>query len=125
MIPFGNDVVTLIRRVGNVVNGKTDVTYKRETVERCSWRRVSVINRADRQLERSTEIVCRMPPTAVPACGDVLILGTVRTTPKNSAELDALIQSRRNSGAIRITSVADNTRTGFPLPHYAVRGEEP
>ena len=125
MIPFGNDVVTLIRRVEKVVNGKTTVAYKRETVERCSWRRVSIVNRVDRQLERGTEIVCRMPPTAVPACGDVLILGMVRTTPNDSAELDALIQSHRNSGAMRIVSVADNTRTGFPLPHYAVRGEEP
>ncbi len=123
MIPFGNDVVTLIRRVEKVVDGKTAVTYKREIVERCSWRRVSVVNRVDRQLESSTEIVCRMPPHSVPARGDVLILGTVRATPKNSAELDALMESHRKSGAMRIVSVADNTRPGFPLPHYAVRGE--
>lgn len=125
MIPFGNDTVTIIRRVENVVDNKTTVGYKSERIERCTWRRVALARRVDRQIERGEEIVCRMPPDAHPVCGDVIVLGTVKTAPKDSAELDALLTERRLTGAMRITSVADNTRPGFPLPHYAVRGELP
>lgn len=124
MIPFGNDAVTLIRRVGNLVDNKTTVSYKKALYERCSWRRVAVARRVDRQLERSEETICRMPPESKPACGDVVILGTIKGLPADSAELDALIAANRGK-AMRITSVSDNTRAGFPLPHYAVRGELP
>ena len=123
MIPFGNDSVTLIRRVETIANGKTVVTYKKDSFNRCSWRRVAVTRRVDRQIERGEETVCRMPPESRPACGDVVILGSVGATPKDSAELDTIMEAHRNTGAMRITSVSDLTRPGFPLPHFAVRGE--
>ena len=124
MIPFGNETVTIIRRVETVIDGKTSVGYKKETIDGCSWRRIATAQRVDREIVRGENIVCRMPPTiAPPACGDVFLLGTIKTTPANSADLDAIIESHRKSGAFRIVSVTDNTRPGFPLPHYAARGE--
>lgn len=124
MIPFGNDTVTLIQRIEKIdENGRTSIAYKNVIVPRCSWRKVVLIQRTEHAVNRTWEIVCRIPPNVKPACGDVLILGKVKSTPDSSAALDALLQSNRDDGAMRITDVTDNTRPGFPLPHFAVRGE--
>lgn len=122
MIPFGNETVTLIKRVETVNNGKTAVSYSRHIIDRCSWRTVAITNRLDTQQVRSYEIVCRMPPGIAPAPEDALFLGLIESTPESSVQLDDMILRHRSSGAFRVDRVSDNTRPGFPLPHYAARG---
>ena len=120
MIPFGNENITIIRRVESVRDGKTHVSYEKNVVSGCSWHHVSVVSRIDSQLRRGVETSCRMPPKYMPKPGDVLVRGRVDALPANAVEQDYILES---SDAFRVTSVKDNTRNGFPIPHYAVKGE--
>lgn len=122
MIPFGNETVTLIRRVENIVDGKTRVSYAMHTIGGCTWRRVSTQRMDVTQTDKGVQVVCRMPARFMPAIGDALVLGICDTVPANGRELNALIESARPN-AIFVTSVSDNARPGMPIPHYAAKGD--
>lgn len=123
MIPFGNDTVTLVRRVETVnpETGRTAVTYAREALTGCSWRRARRWQQAGETFLPVEAVVCRIPADQTrPAPGDLLILGDADVTVTSGAELQALIeQYGEGDGAIRVSSVRDNARPGFPLPHWA------
>ena len=130
-IPFGNEVVTLVQRAENVVDGKTRVTYSKATLTGCSWRRKRRLYKSDNSRVNSDnaflggeEITCRVPSgQAVPRVGDLMILGDVAVTVTSGADYQGLIERFSEAdGAFVVTSVADNARPGMPMPHYAARG---
>ena len=122
-IPFGDEVVTLVRRSEEVIGGKTRVTYSSAAVTGCSWRRAARIIRNDSALISEEGIVCRVPAgQAVPKAGDLMILGDVAVSVQSGADYQGLIERYRDSdGAFVVASVKDNARAGMPMPHYAAR----
>lgn len=124
MIPFGNETVTLVQRIETVVNGRTTVTYDKQKLTGCSWRRTARIIRIDNALISEESIVCRVPAGQVkPKAGDLMILGDVNVAITSGAGYQQLIEQYRGSdGAFVVTSVKDNARPGMPMPHYAARG---
>lgn len=123
MIPFGNETVTLIKRVEKTVDGRTQVSYRRHVLSGCSWRRRTVWQRYDVETIAVEEITCRIPSgQTMPAAGDALFLGEISGTIADSKTLANAIEKYRATGACRIDSVADYTRPGMPMPHYAARG---
>lgn len=122
MIPFGNDTVTLIKRVETVVDGRTRVSYKKHILIGCSWKRSATRFLNDTDAVRREEITCRIPAgQMMPEIGDCLFLGTPKLTISSAKMLSEALEKHRG-GAMRITSVSDNTRPGLPLRHIAVRG---
>ena len=125
MIPFGNQAVTLYHHEDiSSANGREHTVWTRHALTGCSWRRT-----ARRAIENNTsvrieETTCRIPAGSVaPVAGDVLIPGAVPDEPENAVEVTKLLERFRASGAFRISSVSDNARPGWPMPHYAARGE--
>lgn len=124
MIPFGNEVVTLVRRVESSANGRTRIRYRKQRLNGCSWRREMRWERNGQALERGEEISCRVPASqTAPRPGDCLFRGEISDAIANSADLSAALEAHRASGAFRVASVSDNAAGGTPLPHYAARGE--
>ena len=94
MIPFGNETVTLVRRVETVVNGKTAVTYENVTLTGCSWRRTTRIIRDAEALVSQEGMVCRVPSGQTrPMPGDLMILGAATVNVTSGAQYQRLIGS--------------------------------
>lgn len=126
MIPFGNQTVTLIQRIENNVNGKTQISYKRHYISGCSWTAKTSWQQVGTEMQRGTEIICRIPADQIaPSVGDYLFLGNMRGDISSTAAVNAAISQHRNTGAMRVASVRDNTLAGFPIPHIAARGDTP
>lgn len=124
-IPFGNETVTLIRRLENIIDGKTHVYYERQVLHSCSWRRSTMRSIGDAETVYSAEIICRIPAgQCVPGMGDCLFLGDLQLDITSSRELAQALEAHSRGKAFRIASVVDNARSGLPLPHYAARGSE-
>ena len=123
-IPFGNETVTLVQRLENIVNGRTQVTYETATLTGCSWRRTTRITRTDNAMLTEEVMICRVPAGQTkPKTGDLMILGDVTATVQSGADYQQLIESYRGSdGAFVVSSVSDNARPDMPMPHYAARG---
>lgn len=116
MIPFANDTVTLIHK------GKSGWTAT--VISGCSYRRIRRRILSGNTAILTDETVCRIPAGgAVPAVGDVIVLGRTNAAAYSEIELVRLMEAHRESGAFRVESVADNARPGMPVPHYAARGE--
>lgn len=123
MIPFGNETVTLIKRVETVTDGKTAVSYKRYILTGCSWKRSATRFLNDTDAVRREEITCRIPAGQIaPEIGDCLFLGTPKLSISNAKTLSEALEKHRNGSAMRVTSISDNTRPGLPMPHVAARG---
>lgn len=123
MIPFGNSTVTLIKRTETEKDGKTAVSYKRHILTGCSWKRSATRFLNDTDAVRREEITCRIPAGQIkPEIGDCLFLGELRLNVSNTKELSEALEKRRSGGAMRITSISDNTMPGLPLRHIAARG---
>ena len=123
MIPFGNETVTLVRRVEAKENGRTVVRYETAALTGCSWRRTQRWNREGEVLIPQEGITCRVPAGQTEPCaGDLMILGDVDVTVASGAEYQRLLeQYRASGGAFVVASVSDNARPGMPMAHYAVR----
>ena len=123
MIPFGNETVTLVRRVEAKENGRTAVRYETAALTGCSWRRTQRWSREGEVLVPGEGITCRVPAgQTAPKSGDLMILGDVAVTVTGGADYNRLIEQYRDSdGAFVVASVSDNNRPGMPMPHYAAR----
>lgn len=124
MIPFGSQVVTLYHHEDVTRGGREQTVWTRHQLTGCSWRRTArrVIDvNASVRIEETT---CRIPAGGVvPVAGDVLIPGAVPDEPESATEVTRILDQFRASGAFRISSVSDNARPGWPMPHYAAIGE--
>ena len=123
MIPFGNEAVTLVRRIEATAEGRTQVTYQTDALTGCSWQRTNSLVREGETLRQVEGIVCRVPhDQAKPHTGDLMILGDVAVTVTGWADYQGLIEAYKGTdGAFVVASVADNARPGMPMPHYAAR----
>lgn len=124
MIPFGNETVTLLRRVEETdESGKTRVRYARSLLTGCSWRSGLRRVRFDTEIQLLPEITCRVPADqAVPAAGDCLFLGDVPLEIAGSRDLQAALDAASGGTACRIAAVRDCARPGMPMPHYLCTG---
>ena len=123
MIPFGNEIVTLIKRTETVINGKTAVSYSKHTLSGCSWRRRATRFLNDTDAMRREEITCRIPVGQIePQVGDCLFLGRLDIAISDAKSLVDALEKHKSAGAMRITSISDNSRPGLPLRHIAARG---
>lgn len=124
MIPTGVYTVTLFRRSEEKVGGRTAVTYERETLTGCTWRRRRSLTRAGETLLPVEEVICRVPAgQAEPKPGDLMILGDVEETVASSADFQRLKEQYADTGgAFVAASVRRNVLPGMPVPHWAVRG---
>lgn len=121
-IPFGNETVTLIKRVETQVDGKTRVRFAKHILVGCSWHRSAARIMGATEAVRTEEITCRIPEGRIaPEIGDCLFLGSVPEKITGSAELAEALHARKGS-AFRVNSISDNTGKGKPMPHYAARG---
>ena len=121
MIPLGQEKVTLYHRVtGTDADGRSTLTWRRILLDGCSWRHA-----ARYSLSNAHEVVCRIPAGQTrPVIGDVLVLGAISRPIRTAAELACLVEEMREKpGAFRVAAINDNDRAGFPLPHYAARGQ--
>lgn len=120
MIPLGREAVTLYRRVAQQSGGRTRISWQRISLDGCSWRHA-----ARYSLSNAHEVVCRIPADQTrPAIGDVLVLGHVEDEIGTAVQLCEMLEKYREvPGAFRVQAINDNHRAGFPLPHYAARGE--
>ena len=121
MIPLGREAVTLFHRVETIDEaGRTKLSWRRIWLDGCFWRHA-----ARYSLSNAREVVCRVPAEQQrPGIGDVMVLGHVNDAPQSALELCAVLDRyRQNGGAFRVKAVNDNVRRGFPLAHYAARGE--
>ena len=115
MIPFASDTVTLYHKRGGAWEGIV--------IHGCSYRRRRVRSISDGAAAVAEETTCRMPAgQAVPAAGDVIVLGVCRDKVRGEVELVRLLEAHRAEGAFRVRAVADNARPGMPVPHYAATG---
>ena len=125
MIPFGNQLVTLVQRVETKVDGKTRVAYSRHLLTGCSWREKAIWQQVGTDMQRSVEITCRIPKGQIdPIPGDYLLLGDVAVDISSTAALNATIAAYYPD-AMRVASVSNNALAGFPMPHIAARGNAP
>ena len=124
MIPFGNETVTLVHRVQEQIDNKTQVNYERHLLTGCSWQRIHRYNREGDVLVPAEGVTCRVPVGQTrPNPGDLLILGNVAVVVNTGADFQSLIEHHRNNGgAFVVASISDNARPGMPMPHYAARG---
>lgn len=123
MIPFGNAIVTLVKRIEKVTNGKTAVSYEKHTLTGCSWKKSATRYLNDTDAIRREEITCRVPEgQMMPEIGDCLFLGTPEFDATNAKTLSEALEKHRCTGAIRVTSISDNARPGMPMRHIAARG---
>lgn len=121
MIPLGREAVTLYhRRTEADAQGRTILAWQRISLDGCSWRHA-----ARYSLSNAHEVVCRIPAGQTrPVIGDVLVLGSVTDEIASAVELAELLEKYREiPGAFRVSAINDNVREGFPLLHYAARGE--
>lgn len=121
MIPFGREAVTLYHREEQTdAAGRTHQTWRRILLDGCSWKHA-----AKYSLSNAREVVCRIPAGQMrPDIGDAMVLGHVSDEADSALALFAIMEKyREHPGAFRVAAINDNMRTGFPLPHYAVRGE--
>lgn len=123
MIPFGNETVTLIKRVESVQDGRTHVSYSKHTLTGCSWRMRATRYKYDMETVASAEVTCRIPyGQKAPDVGDALFLGKIKDVITDSKTLAEALEAHKSTGACKVTAVSDNTRAGLPLPHYAATG---
>ena len=121
MIPLGQEAVTLYHRVQTTdEHGRTKLKWQRMWLDGCSWRHA-----ARYSLSNAHEVVCRVPAEQTrPAIGDGMVLGRIDDEVSDAVALAALLETHRAQGrAFRVIAVNDNMRSGFPLAHYAARGE--
>ncbi|MBE5807651.1 MAG: hypothetical protein E7317_04850, partial [Clostridiales bacterium] len=124
MIPFGNEAVTLVRRLTETgEDGRTRVSYETVKLTGCSWRRTRTYRREGEVTVAAEGITCRVPyGQEVPRVGDLMILGDVEAEVTSGAEFQALIEALAGTdGAFVVASVKDNAREGMPVRHYAAR----
>ena len=123
MIPFGKETVTLVHRIERIVQGRTQVSYRSETLTGCSWQWSNQWIRVGEVLTPVGSLVCRIPADQTkPLPGDLLIHAQVTVTITSGADYNALVEHYRDSvGAMVVGSVADNAQAGCPLPHWAAR----
>lgn len=115
MIPFANDTITLIH--------SGDSGWTPLVISGCSFRRTRRRSLSGNASVLTDETVCRIPSgSAVPAVGDVIVLGRTDASAYSEIELVRLLEAHRPNGAFRVDSVSDNARPGMPIPHYAARG---
>lgn len=125
MIPFAKQTVTLIRRTETTDNmGRHHASYSTATLNGCSWRQTSVLNRESENQIRSENIICKVPVgQAIPKAGDVLVFGSFEGTVRNAADLQSIIDRMHDSGGAFVAQqVVDNTKSDAPLPHYKAMG---
>lgn len=125
MIPFGNETVTLIRRIkGTDEHGRTAISYRKYLLTNCSWRRTSRTYLSENAVVYQEGTVCRVPAgQQKPQVGDLMICGNAANDVESNGDYQRLIEQYRGSdGAFTVAAVSDNTRDGFPLKHYAARG---
>lgn len=125
MIPFGEETVTLVRRIeGKDTNNRTAVSYETARLIGCSWRRTTRLVRDGSAVFAAEALICRVPAGQTkPRPGDLMILGVADVTITSGADYQSLIEEYRDSdGGFVVTSVKDNARPGMPIPHYAARG---
>ena len=124
MIPFGNEHVTLIQRLEIIINGKTDVRYARHILSGCSWKMKSDWRLVGTEMQRVTEVVCKIPPGQVtPSPGDYLFRGYMQEVIDSPHSLNKAINAHRVNGAMRVASISNNALASLPLPHIAARGD--
>ena len=128
MLPYGVNDVTLIQRIESGGNGsKTVTTFESVLFHRCSWKAVKTANTNENNTKHGYSVTCRIPKReakVVPKVGDYLFFGKLSgDCPQTINGINDLLESHRNSGAIKVTSVGDFTQEGFPLPHYRLTGE--
>lgn len=122
MIPFGNESVTLYHRTRSEVNGRSKETWKRYVLPGCSVIRSAKASPMENNVQHSEEVVCRIPAKyQAPDVGDVIVPGIVSASVSSSRDASALIDTY--AGAFRVSAVKYNNRPGFPMPHYAAKGE--
>lgn len=116
--------MTLVHRVTEKADGRTQTRYERHLLIGCSWQRVHRYTRDGEVLVPGEGITCRIPAKQTrPGPGDLLILGDVVVTVNSGADFQSLIEQYREAGgAFVVTSVSDNNRPGVPMPHFAARG---
>ncbi|MBQ6374013.1 MAG: hypothetical protein IJJ45_05930 [Clostridia bacterium] len=101
MIPFGNEAVTLVRRIEAAINGRTQVTYQTETLTGCSWQRTNSLVREGEALRQVEGIVCRVPAGQTkPVTGDLMILGAAAVTVTGWADYQGLIEAYRGTDKV-------------------------
>lgn len=125
MIPFGNEVVTLISRDEyKDENGRRHARYSAARLTGCSWKRVArAYLTGDGVKAYQEETVCRVPyGQPAPKAGDLLIRGEAYERVESAAQFEKLLERYRDGGgAFTVAAVSDNTRPGLPLRHYAAR----
>ena len=123
MIPFGNETVTLIKRVETVVDGRTLTEYAKYLLHGCSWRRSTGWSQFDAEKHRSGDATCRIPADQQrPDAGDYLFLGEITDEIIDTGTLRAAIKAHERTGVMEITTLSDNARPGMPLPHHLAWG---
>lgn len=124
-IPFGTRYVTLIhRQLTKDGSGRTQTAFKTYRLNGCSWRKSTIRSNTDTDQTDRESIVCRIPQIngIQPHTGDILVLGDKMLTPKTVREFEAILDDFRGM-SFKVSQVSDNTGPGYPLPHYAARGE--
>lgn len=121
MIPLAGERVTLYHRTEQLrEDGRTEWTWQRIVLDGCFWRHA-----ARYSLSNAHEVVCRIPAEQTrPVIGDVLVLGETEDEPVSAVELSAVLEKyREQPGAFRVKAINDNHHRGFPMAHYAARGQ--
>lgn len=123
MIPFGNETVTLIKRIEQTdAAGRKHTSYKKYVLIGCSWRKTTRWVQYDNARQLSIDTVCRVPAgQARPDADDYLFLGKIREKIIDTQTLRAAMAAHKGN-AMQITYVADNVCNGIPMPHYACHG---
>lgn len=124
MLPFGNERVTLIQRIDILINGKTSVRYSRHILNGCSWSESEAWRNVGAEMQRSTEIVCKIPFDQVqPNPGDYLFRGYMQDLIEDAHDINNALKEYRKSGAMRVASVSNRALAGMPIPHITARGD--
>lgn len=123
MIPFGSDIVTLIKRVETVVDGRTITEYTKHLLRGCSWHKKAGWSQFDAEKHRSGDVTCRIPADQQrPDAGDYLFLGKIEVEITDTGSLRAAMKAHEQTGVMEIATLSDNARPGMPLPHYMAWG---
>lgn len=125
MIPFGDEVATLIRRGETTdADGRHHAVYTKHILVGCSWRTKVQINRDDLVHKIGTSVLVRIPAGQMrPSVGDLLIRGLYTQAVTSSIEYDGIVKSIcPNGDAFMVAGVTDNTSSASPIPHYKAYG---
>ena len=121
MLPFGNELITLIRRTETTDSlGKHHALYTKLFLRGCSWRRTAVQNAGSGTITYSEQTTCKVPKgQPEPHAGDLMIHGTYSGTIDTATDYQKAIEATRaDKGSFVVQSVGDYTMTDTPFPHY-------